>query len=170
MTLNGAFEGHPLKIQFMQKGSLLVLVAMVSLLLAFRRHNGMPLAMVMALAMVLVPLGYMLGRRFTEKMRHREMEERLMLHTKTYLQNEEPASAVRRKESDIEILARAIDGRRLPVQDFRRYQGMASLLPVAEPVVFDALPRRYAICSLYERRSEGLAAAMPAIVSVPLAE
>jgi len=169
MTLNGAFQGQSLKIHLVQKGWLLALAVVVSLTLAFRRHNGIILAEVTTLAMVAVPLGYMLRRRMAEKARHCEMEDRLMLHTRTYLRNEEPATGPKpRKESDIEILARSIDGRKLPIQDFRRYQGAASPAPVADPVVFDALPRRYAVRSLYERRLARLA--MPAIVSVPLNE
>jgi hypothetical protein len=170
MTLNGAFQGHPLKIQLVQKGWLLALAVVISLTMAFRRHNGIILAEVTTLAMVAVPLGYMLRRRMAEKLRQRDMEDRLMLNTRTYLHSEEPASTPkRRKETDIEILARAIDGRMLPIQDFRRFKGVASLVPVAYPVVFDALPRRYAIRSLYEKRLAELAT-MPAIVSVPLTE
>ena len=39
MTLNGAIQGNFLKIQLMQKGSLLLLAAMASLFLAFQRHK-----------------------------------------------------------------------------------------------------------------------------------
>jgi hypothetical protein len=159
-----------LRIQLGQKGWLLALAVVISLTLAFRRHNGIILAEVTTLAMVAVPFGYMLRRRMAEKLRKHEMEDRLMVHTRTYLHSEEPISARKvRKETDIEILARTVDGRKLPIQDFRRFKGVASLLPVADPVVFDALPRRYAVRSLYEQRLAGLAT-MPPIVSVPLTE
>jgi proteasome lid subunit RPN8/RPN11 len=41
-------------------------------------------------------------------------------------------------------------------------------LPEGEPVVFDALPRRYAVRSLYERRFADLAASLPRPVKLPL--
>jgi len=175
MTLNDAFQGHSLKTtQLMQKGSLLLLAVAASLLLAFRRHNGIMMGVVLALATVVVPAVYVVARRMVEKVRHRETEERLMMHTRTYLQNEEPArvnaAPAGEVESDIEILARVIDGSQLPRQDFRRFHGIASLLPVADPVVFDALPRRYAVRSLYERRFADLAATLPKPATLPLSE
>jgi proteasome lid subunit RPN8/RPN11 len=175
MTLNDAFEGQSLKTtQLMQKGSWLLLAVAASLILAFRRHNGIMLAVVLALATVVGPAVYVMARRMVDKVRQRETEERLMTHTRTYLQSEEPvrviASLPAAAESDIEILARAIDGRRLPTQDFRKFAGTAFLLPVGDPVVFDALPRRYAIRSLYERRFADLAATLPRPVALPLGE
>ena len=172
MTLNDAFEGHSLKTtQLMQKGSWLLLALAASLILAFRRHNGIALAVVLALATVVGPAVYVMARRMVEKVRQRETEERLMMHTRTFLQNEEPVRPLPlAEESDIEILARAIDGSRLPTQDFRKFAGVASLLPFGDPVVFDALPRRYAIRSLYERRFADLATSLPRPVALPLGE
>jgi|HubBroStandDraft_1064217.scaffolds.fasta_scaffold00638_14 proteasome lid subunit RPN8/RPN11 len=172
MTLNDAFEGHSLKTsQFVQKGSLLLLAVLASLILAFRRHNEITLSVLLALSVVVGPAVYLLSRRMVDKVRQRETEQRLMVHTRTYLRNEKPVRPVSpAQESDIEILARAIDGRRLPAQGFRTFQVNAAPLPVGDPVVFDALPRRYAIRSLYERRFADLATALPKPVSLPLSE
>src|ERR1022692_1416478 len=73
--------------------------------------------------------------RMLEKVRQRQMEDRLIVQTRTYLQNQEPARVASaapagKAESGIEILARAIDGRKLPIEDFRS-TAIASLLPVA---------------------------------------
>jgi hypothetical protein len=172
MTLNGTIQGESLKIQLMQKGSLLLLAAMASLFLAFQRHNGIMMGAVLAIATVVVPVGYVLLRRVTAKLRQHEMEDRLMVHTRAYLRNEEPVRAASAKgpvaESDIEILARTIDGSKLAIEDFRKFQGTASPLPVGDPVVFDALPRRYAIRSLCDRRFADLAAMLPGPASLPL--
>lgn len=74
--------------------------------------------------------------RMLEKVRQRQMEDRLMVQTRTYLHNQEPARVASaapagKAESGIEILARAIDGRKLPIEDFRKFTAIASLLPVA---------------------------------------
>jgi len=173
MTLNDAFQGHSLKTtQFMQKGSLLVLAVAATLILAFGRHDGKMMGVVLALATVVVPAVSVLARRMVDKVRQRETEERLLMQTRTYLQTEEPANlrTGTEGESDIEILARAIDGRKLPMEDFRNFDCVASLLPVGEPVVFDALPRRYAVRSLYERRFADLAATLPKPAILPFSE
>ena len=177
MTLNDAFQGHSLKTtQLIQKGSLLVLAVAATWILAFRRHDGTMMGVVLALATVVVPAVYVLARRMVDKVRQRETEERLLMQTRSYLQTEEPASVIGvpgmplAGESDIEILARAIDGRKLPMGDFRNFDCVASLLPVGEPVVFDALPRRYAVRSLYERRFADLAATLPKPAILPLSE
>jgi len=167
MTLNGTFEGNSLKIELMQKGSLLMLAVMASLVLAFRHHNGIMLGAVTALAMVVVPAGYVLTLGVIAKLRQHETEDRLMMHTRTYLRNEKPSSAA--GASDIGILACAIEGRKLQIEDFRMFQEIASRLPVGDPVIFGALPGRYAMRSLYEQRWADLAA-MPKIASVPLGE
>jgi hypothetical protein len=173
MTLNDAFEEHSIKsTQFVQRGSLLLLAVAASLMLAFRRHNGLTLGIVLALVALVVPAGYVLSRRMIEKARNRETETRLMMHTRTFLENQEPvrasAAGTRNVESDIEILARAIDGQKLPLQEFRRYGGMAWRQPIGDPVVFDAFPRRYAIRSLCDRRFADLAARLPEPATVPL--
>jgi len=164
MTLDDAFQEHSIKsTQLMQWGSLLLLAVTASLMLAFGRPNGVVLGVVLALSTVVVPAAYVLARRMLEKARQRETEDRLMMHTRTYLQSQEPARLAG-------AAARAIDGRKLPMQDFRKYDGIASLLPVGDPVVFDALPRRYAMGSLYGRRFADRAATLPEPVSVPLSE
>jgi hypothetical protein len=169
MTLADALEGRSIKPNdLMQKGSLLLLAVAASLMLVFRRHHEIVLGVLLVLGTVVVPAGYVVARRMLDKTRQRETEDRLMLHTRTYLQNQEPVRG--RVESDIEILARAIDGRKLPTQDFRKCEESASLLPDGEPAVFDALPRRYAIRTLCERRFADLAAKLPAPASVPLSE
>src|SRR5271165_55390 len=174
MTLNDAFEGHSIRTtQLLQKGSLLLLAVAASVILALRRHNGIMLAVVLALGTVVIPAAYVLVRRGMAKVQQRETEERLMVHTRTFLQNQEPArpgSRAAAAESDIEILARTIDGRNLPTQDFQEFAVMSAQLPKGEPVVFDALPRQYAVRSLYARRFADLAAALPRPVTLPLSE
>jgi proteasome lid subunit RPN8/RPN11 len=169
MTLNDAFQGHSMKsTQLVQRGSLLLLAVTASLMLALRHHNGIMLGIVLALGMAVAPAWYVLARRMRDKVRQQEMEDRLMEHTRTYLRSQEPARE--KVESDIEILARTIDGRKLPRQDFRKLDGIASSLPVGGPLVFNALPRRYAIRSLYDRRFADLAATLPEPACLPLTE
>jgi MFS superfamily sulfate permease-like transporter len=174
MTLNDAFEGQSLKsTQIVQKGSLIVLAVAASLVLAFSHRNGIMLGVVLAICTVAAPAVWMLTRRMLEKVRQRETEDRLLMHTRTYLQQEEPVVVAAKPaavESDIEILARAIDGSKLPTEDFRMSYGVALMLPVGEPVVFDALPRRYAIRGLYERRFADLSATLPKPAFLPLSE
>ena len=158
MTLNDAFEGHSIRAtQLMQKGSLLLLAVTASLVLAFARHNGIMLGVVLALAAVLAPAVYALTRRATAKAQRRETEERLMVHTRTYLQNQTPAQVT---------TVAVVVGQ----QDFRKWDAIDPLVPLGDPVVYDALPRRYAIRSLYEQRFADLAATLPGPVSLPLSE
>ncbi|HXM45314.1 MAG TPA: hypothetical protein VN924_29025 [Bryobacteraceae bacterium] len=169
MTSTDVFQGHFIKsTQFVQKGSLLLLAAAASLVLAYRHHNGTMLGAALALCTVVVPSGCLLARRMRDKARHRETEDLLMIQTRTYLRNQEPAR--KKVESDIEILARTIDGRKLPTQDFRKIAEIAPVLPVGDPVLFDALPRRYAIRNLYDQRFADLAAALPEPERLPLGE
>ena len=172
MTLNDAFERQSDgNTQLMQK-SLFVLALTASLIVAFRRHDGMLLAVVLTLAAIVVPAGLALAKHLRAKSQHRETEARMMIHTRAYLQNVAPVRMPAQEakvESDIEILARAIDGRKLPQQDFRKVD-VALHLPAGEPVVFDALPRRYAIGNLYQRRFADLAAALPGPVTLPLSK
>jgi hypothetical protein len=151
-----------------------VLVA-ASLILAFGRQNRTAAGVVLALSTVVAPAVYVLGKRLVEKVRQRETEARLLMQTMAYLESQESACVVRAvsrqspgAESDIEILARVISGRKLATQDFLSFEGKAARLPDGEPVVFDALPRRYAIRTLYERRFADLAAALPKPVCLPL--
>jgi hypothetical protein len=166
MTLNGPMEGHSIKsTQFVQMASLLLLAVAVSAMLAYRRHSGIAIAVVLALGTVAVPAGWVLTRRMLGKMRQRETEDRLMTNTRTFLQSQEPARGASRigrpVESDIEILARAIDGSKLPMQDYRKSRGTPAPPRLGDPVVFDALPRRYAIRTVCERRFADLAATLP---------
>ena len=175
MTLNDAFEGRSIKsAQLVERGSLLLLAVAASLMLAFQRHHGITLGVVLTFATLVVPAGYVLARRVKERVRQRETEDRLMMQTRTFLRNQEPArgpaGAARAAEPDIEILARAIDGRKLPMEDFRKFDGISAVLPSGDSVVFDALPRRYAIRSLCERRFGDLAATLPQPVYLPLSE
>jgi len=176
MSLSGVFEGHSLKsTQFVQRISLFLLVVAASLIFAVRHHNGLMVCVVLTLGCVVIPAGFVLARRTNEKVKQQETEERLLMQTRTFLRNEAPVCEeiplpVLRMESNIEILARAIDGAKLPLSDFRYSGRIASLLPVAEPVVFDALPHRYAIRSSYGRRFQNPAAILPEPVCVPLNE
>jgi hypothetical protein len=157
MTLNDAFEGQTMKpVQLMQRGSLLLLALAASLLLAFRRHNGFVLGVALALCTVIIPAIYVLARRVKEKTRQQETEQQLMAHTRAFLSTQEPktwpAFVPVVKEPDAETLGERLlatlhtDGRALPVQAFRGFQEVPTRLAVGEPVVFDALPRRYAVC------------------------
>jgi hypothetical protein len=175
MTLNDAFEGTSLKAtQLVQMGSLLLLAVAASLVLAFRHRGGVSLGIVLALGTVVLPVAYVTARRYIAKAQQRETDDRLLMQTRAYLQNEEPVTAAPAKppaeETDIELLARAIDGSKLSVQDFRYYEATVAAAAVGEPVVFDALPRRYAIRGLYERRFADLAATLPKPASLPLSE
>jgi proteasome lid subunit RPN8/RPN11 len=158
MTLNDAFEGQSIRnTQLMQKGSLLLLAVTASLALAFARHNGIMLGLVLALAAVVVPAVYALARRAIAKAQRRETEERLMVHTRTYLQNQTPAQV-----PTVPIV--------VGQQDFRKCDSLAPLLPIGDPVVFDALPRRHTIQTIYDRRFPALAAILQRTVSLPLSE
>jgi hypothetical protein len=169
MTSSDAIEEHSVRsTQLIQKGSLLLLAVASCLILAFRRHNGIELIIVLVLGTVVVPAGMVLARRMRDKARQRETEDHLMAHTRTFLRNQEPMRD--RAESEIEIRARSIDGRKLPAQDFRKVHVVPAPMPVAEPVVFAAMPRRYAIRSVYEQRFADLAATLPQPASVPLTE
>ena len=175
MTLNDAIEGRSAKTtELMQKGSLAVLALSAAMILVFGRHSGIMLAVVLALCIVVAPTVYVLGKRLTVKVAQRETEERLMLNTRTYLSHETPfvpvAQAAQPIESDIEILARVIDFQKLPVQDAVSYLPAVAMPAGGEPVVFDALPRRYAVRSLYEKRFANLAANLPNVVCMPLPE
>ena len=76
MTLNVTFQRQSLKTttQLMQMGWLVLVAAVASLLLAFRHQNGIMLGVVLALATLVVPAGFVLGRRMVEKVRQRETE------------------------------------------------------------------------------------------------
>ncbi|MGA3044121.1 MAG: hypothetical protein ABSF54_25375 [Bryobacteraceae bacterium] len=172
MTLNDAFEGPSIQsTQFVQRGSLILLAVTASLLVMFRSHNGIVLGALLLLGTLVVPTGFVLMRRIKDKSRQRATEDLLLMQTRTFLQNQKPARkfvpAVGAEETDIEILARAIDGQRLPIQGFRKYGGIAFPAPLGEPVVFDALPRRYAIRGLCNRRFVHLAAMMPKPAPIP---
>jgi hypothetical protein len=173
MTLNDAVEGRSARTTLlMQIGLMLLLAAAVaaSLILALRHHDRIMLGVVLALGTVVVPAGPVLTRRTLAKRRQRETDDRLMLQTRTFLRSQEPARPGKRltPESEIEILARAIDGRRMPLQGFRIYHGVAAPMPLADPVLFNALPRRYAAGSPWDRRLANLAAALPQPALLPL--
>jgi hypothetical protein len=176
MTINDALQDNSIRsAQLMQRGSLIFLAITASLMLGFRRHSGIVLGVTLALGCVVVPAAYVLARRILEKVRHRETEERLMLHTRTFQQSEEPVREAAvlppcATETDIELLARAIDGTKLPLGGFRKFGGSITLLPEGEPVVFDALPRLYATRTISDRRFENLAATMPGAICTPLNE
>ncbi|MGA2742228.1 MAG: hypothetical protein ABSG65_32905 [Bryobacteraceae bacterium] len=169
MTLNDAFQGHSIRsTQLLQKGLLLLLALMACLMLVYRHHSGTMLASALALGTVVMPSGYVLARRRLGEARQRETEDRLMMHTRMYLRNEKP---VREKaESDIELLARAIDGRKLPVHDFLELAAITPILPFGDRVVFGALPRRCAVGRLPYRRFADLAATLPKPACLPLTE
>jgi Flp pilus assembly protein TadB len=168
MTLNDAFQGQSIKsTHLLLKVSLLVLGVTASLMLTYRYHDGVKLGTALALGTVVVPAIYVLARRMRDKVRHQEMEDRLMEHTRIYLRSPE---AAREPESEIRMMARTIDGRKLPAQDFRKLDGVTPQLPVGVPLVFNTLPPRYAIRSLYDRRFADLAATLPSPACLPLTE
>lgn len=174
MTLTDVFDGQSVRsTQLVQRGSLILFALIASLMLAFRRHNGILLGVIVALICLVAPAAYLIAQRIREKVRQRETEDRLMSHTRTYLQSEEPVRygpAAGSQESDLEFLARTIDGQKLPLQDFRDFGGTNLLMPSADPVVFDALPRLYATQNGCARRFDIRAARLPAPASVPLLE
>ncbi|MGO4882079.1 MAG: hypothetical protein ACLP59_14800 [Bryobacteraceae bacterium] len=120
----------------MEKGSLLLFAVAVCLVFALRRHNGISLGVALAMVALVFPAAYLFSRRVLEKARQRETEVRLAMHTKTYLESEQPLPG----EPDIQILARALDWRNRAPQGFCKSLQIAPVLRVAEPVVFDALP------------------------------
>ena len=106
-------QGHSIKsTQLVQKGSLLLLAVTASLMLAFRRHSCWRRC------------GN--GRWKTASWCKPERTCRTR-NRRAWPAPLPPAKA----ESGIEILARAIDGRKLPIEDFRKFTAIASLLPVA---------------------------------------
>ena len=149
--------------QIIETGSWLLPAAIASPILAFRPLNGITMGVALALAVIVVPAGYVLARRIRARVRRQATEARLLTQTKTYFENQVSAhgsEARGQAESDIQILARAIDGRKLPIQDFRKVRP-ASLLPIGEPVVFGEMP-----C----RRPAERATIMPPPVTRPLTE
>ncbi len=172
MTTNDALDGYSVRAtELIQKGSLLALAAAATLILIFCRGNILMVGIVLAICTVFAPAIHVTGKRFTSKVRRRETESRLVMHTKAYLQDHEAECTVRMPpESDIEILARVIDGRKLPVADFRSWPPVAAPLPIVEPILFHALPRRYATRTLCERRFANLASALPKPIRMPWQE
>jgi proteasome lid subunit RPN8/RPN11 len=180
MTINDAFERHTIKpAQVMEVGSVLLLAIAASLMAAFRQHNRVVLALVLAFCTVVLPAVYVLGKRLMERKRQQQTEQILMMQTRTFLSTQEPAewrTVTAIKEPDIETLGERLlamlntDGSKLPRQGFRTHSLEAPPLPDAEAALFGALPRRYAIRSLYERRFADLATALPQPVRMPLCE
>lgn len=181
MTPTDAFEGHSLKTtQIVQMGSLFVLLLAASLVLVLRRHGGLALAVTLALCTLVLPAVYILAKQTIASLRKRETEDRLVGQTREFLRSNErewqqsAANFVRvsEAEANAERMLASLPGggRELPTQPFQRYGNIASVLPVGEPVVFDALPRRYAIRGIYERRFADLASTMPAPACMPLNE
>jgi hypothetical protein len=113
--------------QLMQKGSLLLLAVAASLILAFRRHNGIMLGRAGALhggGSRGVRAGAAHARQGPATGDGRPP------HGAYQNVPAEPGTGgncVEKVESDIEILARTIDGRKLPIQDFRKLHGIASM-------------------------------------------
>lgn len=173
MTLTEALEGRSLKMtRLLERGSLLLVPLAAILMLALHRHNNGAVSVFLALVALILPAAYLLSRRRVEKMRQRETEARLEIHTRSFLERQEPVRPrnLTEDESDAEILARAIDWRSELPRGFQKFNGIASVLPVGEPTVFDALPRRYAVRNLYERRFADPAKALPKPVFLPFSE
>lgn len=177
MTINDAFEEQSLKpAQIMQMGSVLLLAVAASMLLAFRQHNRLLLGASLAFCTVALPAVYVMGKRLVLKVRQQQTEQRLILHTRNFLDTQEATSwraVMIAKEPDAETLGERLlaalntDGSALARPGFHAFPPKASPLPDGETVVFDALPRRYAIRGLYERRFADLAAALPMPAMTP---
>jgi hypothetical protein len=158
LTSDDAFEGQSVKTTRLTQKCLFLVLAVTILAVLMFRHDGIMLAM----GTIVVPVSYVVARRQMEKARHRETEDRLLMQTRAYLQNAEPARGV--------SATPAIDGRKLPTQGFRKFEVIAFRLPFADPRVFGLLPGRYAIRSLLERSFAGLAKCLPEPASLPLSE
>jgi hypothetical protein len=157
MASTDVFQRHSIESTQTVKTVLLLLLAVTAtLMLGLGHHNAIMLGILLGLFTVVLPGSYMVRRSLKDKARQRETEDRLMMHTRTFLQNQEPA--------------RPLDGWKLPIQDFRKFHGTASVRAVADPVTFGLLRRQDAIRSLYEWRFTDLSAALPGPESVPLSE
>ncbi len=179
MTLNDAFEGHAIQPARMAQKAALLMAAAASLLLVFRGRSAAAMIGGLALGTVVIPAILMLARGLITKMRQRRTEERLLMHTRVFLSSQEPACLaaavpvpVPAEGAPAERLWAALEraGRRLPEQGFFGFRESAAPLPDGEPVVFDALPRRYAVRGTYERRMASLASALPKPVMMPFRE
>lgn len=180
MTINDAFERNALKpAQVMQAGAILVLAVSASLWAAFRQHNRLVLALVLAFCTVVLPAVYVLGKRLRDRIKHQQTEQRLMMQTRAFLSSQEPAEwrvVTVVKEPDPDALGEKLlemlhtDGSKLPRQGFRIDCPDVSPLRNAEAALFNALPRQYATRSQYERRFADLAAALFHPVRMPLSE
>jgi proteasome lid subunit RPN8/RPN11 len=180
MTINDAFESQTLKpVQLMKMGSVLLLAVAASLLLAFRPHNRLLFGLELVFCTIALPAVYVVAKRLKEKVRQQQTEQRLMMHTKAFLNTQEPTSwraitVVKAPNAETlgERLLAALntDGSELIRPGFRACYPDAAPAAEAETVVFDALPRRYAIRSLYERRFADLSSSLPKPATMPFSE
>ncbi len=180
MTINDAFGTQILKpVQILERGSVLLLAIAASLMLGFRLHNRLVLGAALAVGTVIVPGVYVLSKRLRAALRSQEIESRLVAHTRTFLNAQEPQvwmPSIAPQESDPETLGERLlaalntDGRALPRQSFRYIVMEAGPKPLGECVVFDALPTA---CAMRQGATTGFPALDPipaAPPAVPLGE
>ena len=165
MTWNEATAEPPMdKTQLLHKGSLLLAMAVVALLLVLNRHNTLVFGVIGALGAILVPALYFLLRRLLHAVRQRQMEDRMVMQTREFLRKQEPwcPPAAAAPES-----ADALSRRMTPRGFKDVLAGVRTPLAGSNLVIFDALPRLYAVRNYCEHRLADLAATLPAPVTVP---
>jgi len=170
MTIRAFEEPSLTPAQIMRMASVLLLAIALSLMLAIRQHNRILLGLALTFCTAALPAVYVMSKRLVVRLREQETEQRLMVHTKAFLSHQEELfwqhSAVA-KEPDPETLGARLlavlntDGSALARPGLLPFPPRVAV-PEPEPVVFDALPRRYAVRNLFERRLSNGAAAMPA--------
>jgi len=150
MTIDDALPGDPIRKQLTRKGTLFLLLGVTaSFTLAFRGAPGIALGIDLAIGTVVLPSGYLLARRIKAKIRQREMEDRLFMQTRRFLQSQEPANMA--PKSAAGMLARTIDGRKLPVQGLLERKDFQPLVRIGKPVFFSALLRQDGARSSFAR-------------------
>jgi hypothetical protein len=150
--------------KLLHNGSLLLLTAAVGLAMALNRHNTLVLGAIGVLGTILIPLSYVLLRRFLYARRQRETEDRMIGQTREYLRKQEPWSPLRdaSTESAAEAVSHAnASGSRIAPRGFKDvFAGVVAPLPNGNPVACGALTRASAAGTYFE----------PALVTMPLSE
>jgi len=150
--------------KLLHNGSLLLVTAAVGLAMALNRHNTVVLGALGVLGTILIPLSYVMLRRFLHTLRQRETEDRMISQTREYLRNEEPWSPLRDapKESAVEAVPHAnASGSRIAPRGFKDiFDGVVAPLPKGNPVACGALTLHHTAGAHYD----------PAPVTMPLSE
>jgi len=154
--------------KLLHNGWLVLLTAAVGLAMALNRHNTVVLGALGVLGTILIPLSYVLLRRFLHGLRQRETEARMLSQTREFLRNQEPWSPLRDapKESADEAVQHAnASASRIAPRGFKDvFAGALAPLPKGNPVSFGALTRPSPAGTYYEP------ALVTMLLSEPLAE